>query len=135
MRRVRIIFLFVIPLLAFTACDPDLIIENEIVVTWNGSKKATVVIKNIGDADAGNFMVYFNGDENPVSDNHRPQVRFNIPSLAAGASKELEADFGPLAHPNNNNLGNVFKITVMVDPKGMVKESNENNNTKEAPIH
>jgi len=30
-------------------------------------------------------------------------------------------------HPDNSNLANVYKITVLVDPKGMVKESNENN--------
>ncbi|VAX32735.1 hypothetical protein MNBD_NITROSPIRAE02-1490, partial [hydrothermal vent metagenome] len=88
-------------------------------------------IANIGNKDAGTFMVYFNGDEDPESPNHRPQVRYNIPGLAKGAAITLDADFAPLAHPDNNYLRNVYKITVLVDPKGMVKESNENNNVKE----
>ncbi len=57
-----------------------------------------------------------------------------MPGFAKGASITLNADFAPLAHPDNNNLGNVNKITVMADLKGMVKESNENNNTKEKPV-
>lgn len=79
-------------------------------------------------------MVYFNGVEDPVSPNRRPQVRNNIPTLAKGNSIILEADFAPLAHPDNNNLGNVYKILVLVDPKNTIEERNENNNEKEVPI-
>ena len=35
-----------------------------------------------------------------------------------------------MARPENNNLGNICRVTVIVDPKNTVKESNENNNTR-----
>jgi len=115
-------------------CKPDLVVKN-LNLTWDvTNKKAKAEIANIGNKDAGSFMVYFNGVEDPVSPNHRPQVRNNIPTLAKGNSIILEADFAPLAHPDNNNLGNVYKILVLVDPKKTVEESNENNNEKEVPI-
>lgn len=134
MKRLKNFAFTLLPLFAFVGCAPDLVVKN-VDVTWDAAnKKAEAKIANIGNGDAGNFMVYFNGDENPVSPNRRPQVSHNVPGLAKGASITLYADFAPLAHPDNNNLGNVFKITVLVDPKGMVKESNENNNTQEKPI-
>jgi len=113
---------------------PDLVVKN-LDVTWDAAnKKAKAKIANIGNRDAGNFLVYFNGDEDPKSTNHIPQVRQNVPGLAKGASITLNANFALLAHPDNNNLGNIYQITVVADPKGMVKESNESNNTKEKPI-
>lgn len=119
---------------AFVGCAPDIVAKN-LDVTWDATnKKAEGKIANIGNRDAGNFMVHFNGDENPVSPNRRLQVSHNVSGLSKGASITLYADFAPFAHPDNNNLGNVFKIIVFVDPKGMVKESNENNNTIEKPI-
>jgi len=134
MKRQKIFAVTVLLLFAFVGCAPDLVVKN-LDVTWEtANKRAEVKIANIGNKDAGNFMVYFNGDENPVSPNRRPQVSYNVPGLDRGASITLNADFAPLAHPDNNNLGNVFKITVIVDPKGMVNESNENNNTQEKPI-
>ncbi|MFV9677942.1 MAG: CARDB domain-containing protein [Methanosarcinales archaeon] len=134
MKRAKILAFIFILLFALVGCAPDLVVK-DLDVTWAvANKKAKAEIANIGNKDAGNFMVYFNGDEDPVSPNRRPQVRHNVLGLAHGASTILDADFGPLAHPDNNNLGNVYKITVLVDPKGMVKESNENNNVKEVPI-
>lgn len=113
-------------------CAADLTVRN-LDVTWDpANKTAKAEIANIGNKDAGNFMVYFNAEENPVSRNHRPQVRHNLPGLAKGTSIMLDADFAPLAHPDNNYLGNVYKIMVLVDPKEMVEESNENNNSQEA---
>jgi subtilase family serine protease len=135
-RAMRFGLLFIlIPLLAFMGCKPDLTVR-DLNVTWDdANKKASAEIANIGNDDAGQFMVYFNADESPVSPNRLPQVRFNMPGLAKGASTTLVADFAPLAHPDNSYLGNVFKIRVLVDPKSTVDESNENNNTIEAPIH
>ncbi len=134
MKRFKFFALTFILLSALVGCAPDLTVK-QLDVTWNAAdKKASAEIENIGNKNAGNFMVYFNGDEMPESANHRPQVRHNVPGLNKGASTILEADFAPLAHPDNNNLGNVNKITVLVDPKGMVNESNENNNTQEFPI-
>lgn len=107
---------------------PDLTVENLTVVWEEDEKMATATISNIGDGDAGAFVVYFNGEEDPVSPNKRPQVSHNIEELAAGDSIELTADFLPLADPANENLANVNKIAVEVDPKGMVEESDEENN-------
>jgi hypothetical protein len=134
MKCVKYFALVVILMFASTGCVPDLVVKN-LDVNWDVSnKKARAEITNIGNKDAGNFLVYFNGDENPVSPNRRPQVPHNVAGLAQGDSVVLESDFAPLAHPDNNNLGNVYKITVIADPKNMVTESNENNNNKEVPI-
>ena len=51
-----------------------------------------------------------------------------VPSLAAGESIFLAADFMPFEHPDNFNLANVHSIRVIVDPKNMVDESDETNN-------
>lgn len=124
----------IISLFAFVGCKPDLLIE-DMEIMWDADhKEAKASIANEGRADAGNFMVYFNADEDPVSPNHRPQVRFNVEELAKGATTELHADFAPLAHPDNNQLGNVYQITLLVDPKMMVSESNEDNNQREIPL-
>ena len=135
MKRVKFFAFMFMLLFAFVGCKkPDLTVEN-LDVNWNWpNRTAKAEIANIGEKDAGNFMVYFNGDENPVSQKRRPQVSHNITGLAVGSSITLEANFAPLAHPDNNNLGNVYKITVLVDPKGMVNESNENNNVQESSI-
>ena len=131
MKKVKFFVLVLILSVAFIGCTPDLVVKN-LDVNWGVSnKKAKVEIVNIGNKDAGKFLVYFNGDENPESPNRRPQVSRNVPGLAQGASVVLEADFAPLAHPDNNNLGNVYMITVIADPKHQVKESNENNNEEE----
>lgn len=131
MMRLKNVVFILLPLFAIVGCAPDLVVKN-FDVTWDEtSKVAKAKIVNTGNKDAGNFMVYFIGDENPVSPNHRPSVAHNIPSLAKGDSIELNADFAPLAHTDNDSLENVFKITVIADPKEMVKESNENNNTQE----
>lgn len=134
MKVVKIFSLVFILVFLLVGCKPDLVVKN-LNVTWDvTNKKAKAEIANIGNKDAGSFIVYFNGVEDPVSPNRRPQVSNNIPTLAKGNSIILEADFAPLAHPDNNNLGNVYKILVLVDPKNTVEESNENNNEKEVPI-
>lgn len=134
MKGAKIFSLVFILVFLLVGCKPDLVVKN-LNLTWDvTNKKAKAEIANIGNKDAGSFMVYFNGVEEPVSPNRRPQVRNNIPTLAKGNSIILEADFTPLAHPDNNNLGNVYKILVLVDPKNTVEESNENNNEKEVPI-
>jgi len=133
--KVGKIFVFILIIMfLLVACRPDLVVKN-LDVTWNAAnKKAEAEIANIGNKDAGSFMVYFNGEEDPVSPRHRPQVSHNVPSLAKGDSITLDADFAPLAHPDNNNLGNVYKILVLADAKNTVKESNEDNNEKEVLI-
>jgi subtilase family serine protease len=134
MKSLNVLALILLLAFVLIGCTPDLVVE-DLDVTWGAAEKAAEAkIENRGNGNAGNFMVYFNGDENPVSSNHRPQVRFNVPDLARGASITLTADFAPLAHSDNNNLGNVYKIKVLADPKDMVKELNEDNNTMEKPV-
>ncbi len=133
MSKILYIFTLILALLMLTGCA-DLVVK-EVTVNWDSAnKQATATIANEGLRDAGNFMVYFNADESPVSHNHRPQVRHNVPGLDRGDSIVLSADFAPLAHPDNSHLGNVYQVTVLADPKSMVRESNENNNNKTVPL-
>lgn len=134
MKEARTLALVLILMFAVIGCAPDLVVR-DLDVAWDAdNKKAKAEIANIGNKDAGRFLVYFNVEEDPESQNHIPQVSHNVASLAKGNSIILDADFAPLAHPDNSNLGNVYKILVLVDPKGMVKESNENNNRMEFPV-
>ncbi len=129
MKKTTIFTAFSVWMSCLMGCAPDLVI-NDLDVTWDDTeKKAVAEITNTGDADAGAFMVYFDGDESPVSMNHRPQVDHTVSGLAQGDSITLEANFMPLAHPDNMNLMNIYQVSVLVDPKNSVEESNERNNT------
>lgn len=120
--------LVIIGIVAMLSACADLTVQT-VAVTWNETeKKATAVIKNESRFSANDFLVYFDADENPVSQNRRPQVSHHITSLSGGASVALEADFDSLAHPDNSRLANVYQITVRADPKNQVRESNEDNN-------
>jgi hypothetical protein len=120
--------------LGMVGCKPDLTVES-LDITWDETEKSAMAeISNIGNADAGKFLVYFNPEEDPVSSNHRPQVSVPVPSLAKGVTITINADFEPLAHPDNDSLANVFKVVVIADPKNMVEESNEANNEMEQPL-
>ncbi|SIO55773.1 CARDB protein [Rhodovulum sp. ES.010] len=125
------IFGFGLPLAVLAGCT-DLVVR-EVDVTWNAAEKqATAEVANQGTRAAGPFLVYFDADEDPISPNHRPQLRFSVPGLDGGETVILSGDFAPLAHPDNGYLGNVYRITVTADPKNTVEESNEGNNTKSA---
>lgn len=102
---------------------------SDVEVEWNDNTKiARAEITNKGFPASGEFYVYFNGDEDPVSQNNRPQVVHRVNGLAAWSSIHLESNFAPLAHPDNHNLQNVHRITVIADPKNMVSEWDESNN-------
>ena len=130
----QIIPLLALLLLIVTGCGTtgtDLVVNR---LDWDpGSRVAEVEIANIGPDDAGEFMVYFNADEFPESRNRRPQVRHNVPGLAGNDILVLQADFAPLAHPDNEYLGNVYQITALADPKSMVVETDEENNFDRTP--
>lgn len=129
------ILMGVLAVLFFSACKPDLVVEG-LAVTWTPSERnVSFKVHNIGQQDAGEFMVYVNLEEDPVSPNHRPQHRENVIGLAKGATLEFnDLDLSYLAHPDNNFLGNVYKIVVVADPKSMVAESNESNNEMEEAV-
>ena len=130
----KLLLVVCVSVLFMSACKPDLIVSSQ-TVTWNETAKgAEVVISNVGNADAGPFMVYFDAVENPVSPNHRPQIRHRVNGLARGATITLTADFLPLAHPDNQQLGNVYQIRTTADPKNEVTESNEDNNSRTSPL-
>lgn len=125
--------LMAILLLAFLSGCADITVES-VNVTWNDdTKTAVAVIHNNSLFSADEFMVYFDADESPVSQNHRPQVSHKVNSLAGGASVTLTADFAPLAHADNSQLDNVYQITVRADPKDQVREYNEDNNIDSVP--
>ncbi len=111
---------------------PDLMVA-QVTLDWS-TKTVAADVANIGNEDAKEFLVYFNGDENPESSNHRPQVSKHVAGLNAGETIHLKADFAPLAHSDNALLARVYMITVLVDPKGMVEEHFEDNNRKRALV-
>jgi hypothetical protein len=110
-----------------SACNLADLSFGNVTIDW-ANKKVTAVIHNNGAVAANNFYVYFDGDESPRSNNHLPQVRKLIASLAAGASRVLTADFNPISHSDNANLSRIFQITIRIDPKQMVSECLESDN-------
>jgi hypothetical protein len=134
MKKTLVYLSLFIPSLFLVGCEPDLTVTR-LDTQWDAhNKKALVQIKNQGMKDAGPFLVYINGEEDPVSQNHRPQLVEHVRGLAQNGVYDFTADFAPLAHPYNANLNNVKKIVVIVDPKGQVSESDENNNTKQKDV-
>lgn len=128
----RVTFLSVIPLVSLAGCA-DLVVT-DLDVTWDDANKtATAEVENTGTRAAGEFVVEFRGDEDPVSPARRPERSITVPGLGTGESVTLTADFAPLAHPDNSNLANVYQITVEADATGRVQELNEGNNTRSAP--
>jgi hypothetical protein len=126
-------------LLTMCKCPPCADLVPSASVSWDEStKQVNVTVYNTGAAVAKGFMVYINADENPTSENHRPQIRHRVDSLAACSSITLPlSDFTPLAHIDNSNLENVYQVTVVVDPKNEViecKSCGENNNTITIPL-
>lgn len=116
------------------SCAADLKVT-DLNVTWSENvKMVRAEIANVGHKDAGKFLVRFDGLENPESPSYRPRVTVEVPGLPKGEWLPLEADFSPLARPENNYLANVFRISVTIDAEGVVREVNEENNTREAVI-
>ncbi len=111
---------------------PDLQISNG-SVDW-ANKTVTAEIINNGDFPVfDEFLVYFDAEESPVSGNYRPQITRMVTALpmAIGETRSFPLiDFATLARPENNNLGNVYQIRVIVDPKNQIFEKNENNNDR-----
>jgi hypothetical protein len=121
-------------LLAVAGCATDLTVTDTEAVWDAETKMVQARVTNVGFWNAGAFLVYFNGDESPVSPNRRPQVTRTLYGLAAGDSVDLEVDFAPLAHPDNAMLSRVRRITVVVDPKDTVEEMNEDNNSDDVLV-
>jgi hypothetical protein len=125
--------LSLLALLLLAGCA-DLVVRDTQVV-WTGDLKlAVATIANVGARGSGPTAVYFDGDESPVSPNFRPQVQAEVGALAPGQSVTRVADFAPLARAENAFLGNVRGVTVRVDPKNLIREGNEANNTEQRPL-
>jgi len=115
-RLMKLVFTFALAAL-FTGCTPSLIVR-DLEVDWGISRKEVVAeISNIGNTDADEFQVYFIGDEIPVIRNDKPQTSQSVPMLAKGTSIILKSDFEPMARSDNNYLGDVYRITVLIKPK------------------
>lgn len=115
--------------LALCGCGaPNLVVRNT-SLSWNGTAKVVrAEVANVGSGRSSAFLVYFDGEEDPVSPTHRPQVVERVPGLAAGAAVQLAADFAPLARPENAELKNVREVWITVDPELKVEESREDDN-------
>ncbi len=120
-------------LLLIAGCRPDLVVEK--ISSDSAAGTVTATINNIGNADAGGFLVYFNAEEDPGSESYFPRVSRSVPGLAKGQSLTLPpAQFGPLTGPDNN-ARRIYQVTVVIDPENTVKESKEWNNDKSIPFH
>ena len=99
-------------------------------VRWAGpAHTVKAYISNPSAQAAGPFLVYFDADEDPTSDRDRPQVAVEVAGVAAHSTVEVDADFSPLATTANALLSRVKWITLRVDPKLTIVESNEQDNT------
>ena len=68
-------------LFSCAGCAPDLIVK-DLSVNWDPTnKKTAATIANVGKNDAGDFLVYTNGDEAPTSQIYRPQIVQTVPRL------------------------------------------------------
>jgi len=121
-------------LISLLGCAPDLYVRH-LGVTWDEpNKNVEAEIENRGGKDAGSFSVHIKAVEDPESIRHKPEINIDVAGLAKNKITTVNADLAPLAHPDNDNLGNVHTIRVVVDPDNTVKESKENNNVKEYAI-
>lgn len=108
--------------------QPNLIVAGHQMQIVDGAKTSRLQIHNAGSGNAGPFLIYVTGLENPPSTNHIPQLTHSVTALSAGQTIDLEGDFGPLAHPDNAMLANLRSMSVEVDPKDDVVESSETDN-------
>lgn len=125
-------------LAAATGCrKPDLIImEDTAYIAWtNTAHWVEIEIKNNGTANASPFVIHYNPVENPVSPSHQPHITYNVPGLETWDTLFIKVDFNPQAHQDNNNLGNVQGVTVVLDADDQVDESIESNNAEYLEVH
>ncbi len=124
--------------LATAACGPDLTIDPDAAVPYTidfGAQQATAHIANVGNEDAGEFLVYLEISDpaTPAAARPESQASVTVTGLAAGADDTLTvalADFSP-------RFGSGFDPTtiatglleVHIDAKGFVDEKNEDNNS------
>jgi len=107
------------------------VLVSKSTLTWGSSFTATTEVQNIGQADAGSFLVRFlltglNGTTNDaifLGD-------ATIPSLAAGYNQPITQTLQlPSRLPAGVSLGNVgyARIAVIVDPENTVNDSLQSN--------
>ncbi|MBV6457093.1 MAG: hypothetical protein HONBIEJF_00200 [Fimbriimonadaceae bacterium] len=115
--------------------SPPNLICRGLDVHWVADKKIVLAyVSNPTPIATGPFMVFFTGEENPVSPMDRPQVRVNVPSLAPHTVKKIKANFTNLGTSQNAFLGNVTGMIVRVDAKNQVAETNETDNKLATPL-
>ena len=84
-----------------------------------------IAVKNSGRGPSARTLVYFNAID--ATSPTRPvilQETRELPPLPRGASRTLGCDF----ELSRLHAGSASVVEVLVDPKGMVKELDENNN-------
>jgi len=101
-------------------------------LTWGSSVQVTTEVQNLGQADAGTFLVRFllTGQSGSINDAIF-LADATIPSLAAGYNQQLTQTLQlPSRLPAGVTLNNVgySRIAVIVDPENVVNESLYSNN-------
>jgi len=97
--------------------------------TRNGSFKVQVKVENVGDADAGAFMVEWWSDQG--NEDPKTKTTWNVSSLAANSSKTLEyyCDKSAGACTAYDSSGN-YTSKAFADANNAIQESDEDNNQK-----
>lgn len=140
------LLLIVASLLAMGCCckRPDLIVElPDEPLNWSiGDAEATTTaafkfrVRNIGNATAGQFLVYVDAELEPPNREILIQRSFTVDGLGpAGAPNEfidLAGSFVP--DPKWSRLTAVQQVRIIADAKNMVAESNETNNAAVVPV-
>lgn len=122
-------FVSMASLLALVGCAGPNLVARGIDVLWTDTDHTVnAYIANIGPVASGPFLVYFDGDEQPVSTRDRPQLRIQVESLAANSVLMLDGDFSPLASSHNESLSRVKSITLHVDAKRQAGDTDYQNN-------
>ncbi len=114
---------------------PDLVVENAQIDF--AAKTVTVVVGNVGTQDAGNHLTYIEINQVNAPDSATPEAQYS--SNVAGIVKGGTWNSGPIPfssfstrHSIDLNSLTAANLVVRADAKGMVKESNENNNLYDA---
>lgn len=117
--------------LGLTACAPNLVVQDA-DISFTG-KQVKVIVKNVGNRDAGAHLTYIEINEVGASDAAKPQSQYSahVPGIAAGSSwNSGPIGFASFSSPRGLNLFTLTgsNLVVRADAKDMVKESNENDN-------
>ncbi len=128
-------FLGVLFCFALMGCGADLVVKS--VVIDFSAKTVRVVVKNIGDENAGQHLTYIEINAVTAPSSAKPQSQYSaaVSGIAAGSEWDsLAIPFSSFSSPRGLDLSTLTTANVVVraDAKDMVKELSETNNISDA---